>query len=183
MENFNKNDLFFKLISKCPEVQLEKLVHHLIDLFCGQETLIYEEFSSVWSLMEWWDLINESRLFIQACYNASDENLNSSSLSEEFKKVINDCLAVRKSDVRSSLLTKTHGISSSFLVDFDWKLKLTIASDKIAQINEPRLLLDLDFLGNTNRCLHLDLSQEELRNLIDSMEKAKKALAEITVPD
>lgn len=49
----------------------------------------------------------------------------------------------------------------------------TLASDKMSQINEPRLLLDLDVSGDKGELLQLDLGKDELKSLIDTMEKIK----------
>lgn len=51
---------------------------------------------------------------------------------------------------------------------------MALASDKMAQLNEPRLLLDLDISGDRDKSLNLDLSKEELKSLISEMEKANK---------
>lgn len=42
----------------------------------------------------------------------------------------------------------------------------------MSQLNEPRLLLDFD-LGDKDKCLQLDLGKDELKSLIDTMEKIK----------
>lgn len=42
----------------------------------------------------------------------------------------------------------------------------------MSQLNEPRLLLDLD-LEDKDKCLQLDLGKDELKSLIDTMEKIK----------
>lgn len=49
----------------------------------------------------------------------------------------------------------------------------TLDSDKMSQINEPRLLLDLDISGNQDKVLRLDLGKDELKSLINKMERIK----------
>ncbi|GFQ67447.1 COMM domain-containing protein [Trichonephila clavata] len=104
-----------------------------------------------------------------------------SSLPQDFSNALNDCLSVRSSDLRNKLVEKTHEISPAYLHNFDWKLKLTLASDKMAQINEPRLMLNLDISGDRDKTLCLDLSKDELKMLIETMEKANKAVQEFIV--
>ncbi|GFT07240.1 COMM domain-containing protein 8 [Nephila pilipes] len=174
-------DIFFKLLIKCPVDRLQKLIHHLVDLFCGQKTILYESFADVWTLFEWWDLIRESQNFFLQCYSSSEVVPGLSSLPQEFSNIFNDCLSVRSSDLKNRLIEKTHEISPAYLQNFDWKLKLTLASDKVAQINEPRLLLSLDISGDRDKTLCLDLSKEELKILIETMEKANKAVQDFTV--
>ncbi|GBM69228.1 hypothetical protein AVEN_210449-1 [Araneus ventricosus] len=106
-----------------------------------------------------------------------------SSLPQDFQNAVNDCLGIRNLDIRNKLIERTHEISPAYLHNFDWKLKLTLASDKMAQINEPRLLLNLDICGEREKTLCLDLSKEELKMLIESMEKANKALQDFIIND
>ncbi|GFX11508.1 COMM domain-containing protein, partial [Trichonephila clavipes] len=124
-------EIFFKLLIKCPVDRLQKLIHHLVDLFCGQKTVLYESFADVWTLLEWWDLIRNSEKFFLHYYSSSET--------------------------------------------------LTLASDKMAQINEPRLLLNLDISGDRDKTLCLDLSKEELKMLIETMDKANKAVQDFIV--
>ncbi|CAL1276521.1 unnamed protein product [Larinioides sclopetarius] len=176
-------EIFFKLFVKCPKDRLHKLIHHLIDVFCGQKYVLYEIFSDVWTLLEWWDLIRGSERFFLLYYSSSEKVPGISSLPQEFQNALNDCLSVRNLDIRNKLIERTHQISPAYLHNFDWKLKLTLASDKLAQINEPRLLLNLDICGEREKTLCLDLSKEELKMLIESMEKANKALQDFIIND
>ncbi|GFX11507.1 COMM domain-containing protein 8, partial [Trichonephila clavipes] len=174
-------EIFFKLLIKCPVDRLQKLIHHLVDLFCGQKTVLYESFADVWTLLEWWDLIRNSEKFFLHYYSSSETAASLSSLPQAFSNALNDCLSVRSSDLKNKLLEKTHEISPAYLHNFDWKLKLTLASDKMAQINEPRLLLNLDISGDRDKTLCLDLSKEELKMLIETMDKANKAVQDFIV--
>ncbi|XP_035207363.1 COMM domain-containing protein 8-like [Stegodyphus dumicola] len=178
-ENFK---VFFELLSKCPSNRMEKLFHHFIDVFCGQQCSIYEDYADIWSLEEWWDLLQESKHFFKLHQN-SDIKITDllSSLPTETQNILKDCLEVRCTDLKKTLIEKSHAVSPAFLNNFDWKLKLTLASDKMAQINEPRLLLDLDIIGDYDKLLCLDLSKKELKTLIDSMEKANKALMDYII--
>ncbi|XP_055947362.1 COMM domain-containing protein 8-like isoform X2 [Argiope bruennichi] len=106
-----------------------------------------------------------------------------SSLPQEFQLALNNCLSIRSLDIKNRLIERTHEISPAYLHNFDWKLKLTLSSDKMAQINEPRLLLNLDISGEREKSLSLDLSKEELKMLIESMEKANKVLQDFIIND
>ncbi|KAG8197424.1 hypothetical protein JTE90_014909 [Oedothorax gibbosus] len=172
-------DLFFKSIVKCPSTILPKLLHHLVDVFCGHKNN-YENYSETYGLLEWWDLSAASDKFFRH-YQSSGEDPDLSALPQDYQIILKETLDIRNNDMRNRLIEKTHEISPAFLHDFDWKLKLALASDKMAQINEPRLLLDLNISGDRDKSLSLDLSKEELKSLISEMEKANKALQEFLI--
>ncbi|KAF8797296.1 COMM domain-containing protein 8 [Argiope bruennichi] len=116
-------------------------------------------------------------------YSTSEKLPEFSSLPQEFQLALNNCLSIRSLDIKNRLIERTHEISPAYLHNFDWKLKLTLSSDKMAQINEPRLLLNLDISGEREKSLSLDLSKEELKMLIESMEKANKVLQDFIIND
>ncbi|XP_054712725.1 COMM domain-containing protein 8-like [Uloborus diversus] len=165
---------YCQLLIKCPNDRFQKLFHHIIDVFCGCQNVIYENYSDVWTLVEWWDLIAGCEKFLTGI-QGMEEKLPTvlEPFSPEIQSIMKDSLEVRRADLKSTLLEKSHKVCPAYLVHFDWKVKLTLASDKMAQINEPRLLLDLDITGNKEKTLQLDLSKEETKMLIESMEKAK----------
>ncbi|GIX87766.1 COMM domain-containing protein 8 [Caerostris extrusa] len=176
-------EFFFKLLIRCPTDRLQRLIHHLVDQYCDQKVVFYESFSDIWTLFEWWDLIRGSKCFFVQYYSSNEEVPELSSLPQEFKNALKDSLSIRKFDLRNKLIEKTHEISPTYLHNFDWKLKLTLSSDKMSQINEPHLLLTLNTSGVSDKSLCLDLSKEELKMIIETMEKANKALQDFIIND
>lgn len=90
-----------------------------------------------------------------------------------FLEVIN----ARRPDIHQQLITDTNLISKSTLKDFDWQIKLAMASDKLSSIQEPLLNLDLDVQNEVSTEIHsLELTREDLKNLISNLEGANRAV-------
>ncbi|RUS69498.1 hypothetical protein EGW08_022738, partial [Elysia chlorotica] len=98
------------------------------------------------------------------------------SLKDEYKKVINDAVAVHNPSLKQKLLQNTAAISKTVLSDFDWKLKLALSSDKLATLQEPLLQLDLDMrdVNGDGKRVFLELNKTELAKLITSLEGCSK---------
>eukprot|EP00069_Balaena_mysticetus_P009843 bmy_20383T0 len=90
------------------------------------------------------------------------------------------CLKSRKDEIRQALLEEIVDISSSQLQNFDWQLKLALSSDKIATLQMPLLNLHLDVKENGEvKPYSVEMSKEELQNLINSLEAANKVVLQL----
>uniref|UniRef100_K1QV08 COMM domain-containing protein 8 n=1 Tax=Magallana gigas TaxID=29159 RepID=K1QV08_MAGGI len=97
------------------------------------------------------------------------------SLPQEYQSVFMEVINARRSDIHQQLVTDTNLISKSTLKDFDWQIKLAMASDKLSSIQEPLLNLDLDVQNEATTEIHsLELTREDLKNLISSLEGANR---------
>jgi len=75
-------------------------------------------------------------------------------------------------------LDETDNTLSTHLTDFDWKLKLCVASDKLASVD--KALVNLDFHLKTDsktKVLPVELDQSELSKLIEKLETAQEAVS------
>ncbi|EDO26211.1 predicted protein, partial [Nematostella vectensis] len=109
----------------------------------------------------------------------SDE-LDACVLKSESKQVILDCLLPRYDEVRAALVATTAGITSAQLKDFDWKLKMVLASDKLASIRKPLVTIDFDIRrSDSDQHVSVELSQEELHSVITSLEAANKVIVQL----
>ncbi|KAK1345961.1 hypothetical protein QTO34_008426 [Cnephaeus nilssonii] len=96
-------------------------------------------------------------------------------LNSSHQEAIMKCLKSRKDEIKQTLLNEIVDISSAQLQDFDWQLKLALSSDKIATLQMPLLNLHLDVKENGEvKPYSIEMSQEELQNLINSLEAANK---------
>ncbi|XP_073661314.1 COMM domain-containing protein 8 isoform X2 [Tursiops truncatus] len=96
-------------------------------------------------------------------------------LNSSHQEAIMKCLKSRKDEIKQALLEEIVDISSSQLQDFDWQLKLALSSDKIATLQMPLLNLHLDVKENGEvKPYSVEMSKEELQNLINSLEAANK---------
>jgi len=166
---------FLELILRCPLDQLEKLFHHLVDVFCGQQTSLFNSYSDVYKIFDWCRLKDQSETFFKEYFFQEDNVISEKleSLPSEYTDIIKDVLEVRENDLKSELIERTHKVSPAYLKSFDWKVKMTLGSDKMSQVIEPKLILDLDISADKDKSLQLDLSKEEVKTLLDAMEKAK----------
>lgn len=90
------------------------------------------------------------------------------------------CLKSRKDEIKQALLKEIVDISSAQLQDFDWQLKLALSSDKIATLQMPLLNLHLDIKENGEvKPYSVEMSKEELQNLISSLEAANKVVLQL----
>ncbi|XP_012495345.1 PREDICTED: COMM domain-containing protein 8 [Propithecus coquereli] len=95
-------------------------------------------------------------------------------------EVIIKCLKSRKDEIKQALLGEIVAISSAQLQDFDWQLKLALSSDKIAALQMTLLSLHLDVKENGEvKPYSVEMSKEELQNLINSLEAANKVVLQL----
>lgn len=87
-------------------------------------------------------------------------------------------LNARRSEVRQVLIENTSSLFPSVLEDIDWSVRLTVASSKAAAMRQPIAVIALalrDLNGTTdagNRYwVRLELNEQELQTLIDTMSK------------
>nr|XP_022321747.1 COMM domain-containing protein 8-like [Crassostrea virginica] len=158
-----------------------KLLHSLVDGICKRGHLHYQDYEQTWTLEEWFDLVDSSERVVKA---AIREPLNKDqiyqrlgSLPEEFQSVFLDVINSRRQDIHQQLITDTNLISKATLKDFDWQIKLAMASDKLSSIQEPILNLDLDVQSEAVTQIHsLELTREDLNKLISSLDSANRAV-------
>ncbi|XP_077984562.1 COMM domain-containing protein 8-like [Glandiceps talaboti] len=93
------------------------------------------------------------------------------SVPTDHQKIIVNCYNVRKDEIRRMLLENTAAISQAHFTDFDWKLKLAMANDKLASVHEPLVTLDLDLQEEQGKkSVTVEMNEEELKKMITSLE-------------
>ncbi|MEE6462115.1 hypothetical protein FKM82_001497 [Ascaphus truei] len=101
-------------------------------------------------------------------------------LSPEHQEVILKCLKSRKAEIAEALVGKVCAMSSAYLQDFDWQLKLGLSSDKLSTLQMPLVNLDLDITQNGDiKPVSIEMNKEELQNLINSLEAANKVVLQL----
>ncbi|XP_028404022.1 COMM domain-containing protein 8-like [Dendronephthya gigantea] len=182
-EDLNKE---IKLIEKCPKDSIPKVIHGFLDEICGQNILRFQDFTKIWSIEEWKQLKASwtSCLRSLAKDNITVENiekqLDQISISKDIQKVVSECLKPRKEEIRVALIEETCNLSQATLKDFDWKLKLIMATDKLSNMREPVVSLDLDIKEKAGmKHVLVELSKDELKELIASLEAANKVVMQL----
>ncbi|XP_067137927.1 COMM domain-containing protein 8-like [Centruroides vittatus] len=175
-----------KLLNKCPEDKLEKFLYCVVEDLCGQRPPLFCDYSEIWSLTEWWDVNNSLKKFFSssAKYIENKEKIQQtlSHLLPEYREKVLNCLNICQNDIEKALVEKTNSICDNYLKDFDWKLKLILSSDSLYNIREPCLELDLTLVSDDEKKqLCVEMSKEELKNFIDTLEAAHKVVVQMMV--
>ncbi|KAM6150727.1 COMM domain-containing protein 8 [Erethizon dorsatum] len=171
-------------LQKLPPERGAQLLHKIIDGICGRAYPLYQDYDSVWDSTEWVHILEDVTKFFKAVVgkNLSDEETlqQLSQLSSSHQEPIMKCLKSRKDEIKQVLLEEIVNISSAQLQDFDWQLKLALSSDKIATLQMPLLSLHLDVKENGEvKPYSVEMSKEELQNLINSLEAANKVVLQL----
>ncbi|XP_067591982.1 COMM domain-containing protein 8 isoform X5 [Pseudorca crassidens] len=171
-------------LQKLPAELGLQLLHKIIDGICGRTYPLYQDYHSVWDSTEWMHVLEDITNFFKAVVgkNLSDEEISQQldQLNSSHQEAIMKCLKSRKDEIKQALLEEIVDISSSQLQDFDWQLKLALSSDKIATLQMPLLNLHLDVKENGEvKPYSVEMSKEELQNLINSLEAANKVVLQL----
>lgn len=95
-----------------------------------------------------------------------------------------DALYARYADARHALaLRTTSALSRAYLSDVDWKVNVTVASDRLSGLRQPVLLLQLSVKkeDGTTEPIVLELPPAELDALLASLTPASTAIQQLRV--
>jgi len=162
-----------------------QLVNRVIDGVCGRNKPQYTDYSKVWSLEEWWQVTDAVE---KICMDFGKNRLTQdevraklSSLPDDYKGAIVESFVVRTDDIVASLVTRTNSVSHTTLDNFDWKVKLALAGDKLASIQQPLVTVAMDLTsGDVTSPTSIEMNKEELKMLITSLEAASKVVTQYT---
>ena len=89
-------------------------------------------------------------------------------------KVFSDVITQRRSDIANALASSC--LTENRLTDFDWQVKLVMSSDKVSNIQEPVVSVNLALQSSdgSSRNRTLEMSKEGLQKLLTSIEAANK---------
>ncbi|KAM8940035.1 COMM domain-containing protein 8 [Pelodytes ibericus] len=182
MESPELNGL--QLIGMLPAAQCMQFLHKVIDGICGRAQPLFQDYSNVWNLREWLEILEDSSTFFKTSVGKpqSSEEVNNqlNGLSPEHQEVFMKCLKSRKPEISEALVEKVCAMSSAYLQDFDWQLKLALSSDKLSTLQMPLVNLDLDIAENgAITPVSVEMNKEELQNLINSLEAANKVVLQM----
>ncbi|XP_029972490.1 COMM domain-containing protein 8 [Salarias fasciatus] len=174
----------FHLLGSLPLSDCVKLCHRLVDGLCGQQPPRREDYSSIWTLQQWLELLNSlTTLFCEAVgHKLSNEKVLARlcDAGSGPAEAVLSVLRARQAEIHRALQDRTHFISSATLQDFDWQLGLALSSDKISSLHTPLLSLSLDVQEKgVLRSVAIEMNQEELAALISSLEAANKVVMQL----
>ncbi|KAM5193497.1 COMM domain-containing protein 8 [Mantella aurantiaca] len=172
------------LLSKLEIEQCPQFLHKVLDGICGQAYPRFQDYGSVWNLREWLLVLEDVEAFVKVVVGKDepqeklDNELNG--ISADYQGSILKCIKSRKPEIKDALLQKVCAMSSAYLQDFDWQLKLAMSSDKLSTLQMPLVNLDLDVVKNrTIVPISIEMNKEELQNLINSLEAANKVVVQL----
>ncbi|PRP87279.1 hypothetical protein PROFUN_01541 [Planoprotostelium fungivorum] len=91
----------------------------------------------------------------------------------------------RREEIQKSLKdVATNQFAETKLADFDWRVQLTMSSDRISVLRDPLTLLNLILDSNNGKPRQevlLELPKEELHKLIDTLEKVNGVVQDLKV--
>ncbi|CAG2171325.1 unnamed protein product [Oppiella nova] len=160
-----------------------QLIHEIIDdmcAICALKTCNYVP--TVWSTEALFnDFVAHMKRLLSQLIDIRTKHESLQSLPERVQKVMMECIEVRRPEVRKAIINETIAQHNPTLKDFFWKLNVVLDSDKMCDVNQPLVNLDLDISGDTNgtktqRIVSMELNREELMKVIETLEEGQQAL-------
>mmetsp|Transcript_34898 Transcript_34898/g.64603 ORF Transcript_34898/g.64603 Transcript_34898/m.64603 type:complete len:153 (-) Transcript_34898:377-835(-) len=108
--------------------------------------------------------------------------LEKTGCDEKTQGAFTTVLEGRRRDIKHHLEQNVSAIFPSYLKDFDWSLKTVVASDRLAEISEPVVVLTL-CLKNTDGSENLkrvELNKTSLEKLLSTCSSANKVVRQLT---
>eukprot|EP01132_Coremiostelium_polycephalum_P000525 gene525-663_t len=155
-------------------------IHNIIDQICGK-IVSFHHFSKLQSIEQ---LIDVYTLFVKNVVGRElkkeniIEDLKTANVNEQYITSISDCIISRFQDIKKELTDKLSKISSSSLSDFDWKMNVILASDRINVVQENVLLLNLTIDNHTQKKeqVMLELTKKELDQLLETFDNINQVV-------
>lgn len=164
----------------------KKFIHGVIDSICEKQGTRFDQYAKKLTLPEYSRLKSS---VVEIVKRVSREGMDKKKLSETVSKldiqqeiglVITECIWVRRDEIRGQLVRDASSLSHCNLVDYDWKTKMVLASDKLGSMQEPLLSLDLHLNeAGEKKTENIELSRDELTQLIASLEAANKVVLQL----
>eukprot|EP01126_Amoeba_proteus_P013293 TRINITY_DN1561_c0_g2_i2.p1 TRINITY_DN1561_c0_g2~~TRINITY_DN1561_c0_g2_i2.p1 ORF type:complete len:202 (+),score=39.83 TRINITY_DN1561_c0_g2_i2:177-782(+) len=188
----NTNPFHPVLLRKCipkvkhfEEIGIERFVHDTInDLIHGEyDVTPYTTFKpeDLQTLFEAFKIFTTN--FVN--FNLSKEqllaDLTTLGCGEEDRRFVASAIFSRKEEIRQKFANNSIKFNKNYLMDFDWKIHVTFASDSVTQCREPLLLVTLklaNFDGDQKN-LVVELTRDELDKLIETLEHVNEEVVKL----
>jgi hypothetical protein len=109
-------------------------------------------------------------------------DLNTFGCGEDDAKFVVTAILARKEEIRQKFGNNSVRLNDNYLVDFDWKVHVTLASDTVSQCREPLLLLSLRLGKNDNENFKeviVELTRDDLDKLIAQLETVNEEVVKL----
>ncbi len=119
--------------------------------------------------------------------NLSEEELTTllteqSKLPGKVAKVVAGAVVSRQDEIKGQLVEHLVSISSSHLTDFDWSLRLTMATSHLSHVRTPMLILTLYTrrLDGSSHEYTFEMTRDDLDRALTSLSKVATELRNAT---
>lgn len=174
------------LLEKLEGEDRESFVHKVINDLCEKVGIKYDEYFKLLSVADYSNLKNTLSSTVRQLSREAlkkeelAEKLQGMGASSDVSQLVATCLWVRRDEIHDQLVKDSCNISLSRLDDFDWKLKLIMSSSQLSSIQQPVVSLDFDLTENgEKRRQDIELSKDELSQLVASLEAANKVVTQL----
>ncbi|XP_037803660.1 COMM domain-containing protein 8-like [Penaeus monodon] len=164
-----------------PSQDLIKFVHHVINNICGGAPVSHKEFEGC-PLDKFWLAIQSAKSIIKNVStgkSSRDEILEIlRPLGQEMAEKFLSAVSVREDEIKKALIQESLK-DTVYLKDFDWNVRLAVASDKVLDLNESIMTLHLH-TSNTdkgNNTLTVEMLPDQVDRLIEQLKGAREKLA------
>ncbi|XP_054164061.1 COMM domain-containing protein 8-like [Oppia nitens] len=159
--------------------QIFSLIHEIIDDICGICDLKTDKYvPTVFTTeLQFGDCIALFKRLLLQLIDIRTKHESLQQLPEDIQKLTLECIEVRRPELRKAIINETIAENNPVLKDFFWKLNVVLDSDKMSDLNEPLVNLDLSVTeNNRNRIVSLELDRDELTHVIKTLEEAEQEL-------
>ncbi|CAG2116729.1 unnamed protein product [Medioppia subpectinata] len=158
-------------------------IHEIIDEMCGICPLKTSKYvPTIWSVeTQFTHFVDYMKTLLSQLIDIRAKHESLREMPENTQKVVLECIEVRRPELRKAIINETIGHNNPVLKDFFWKLNVVLDSDKMCELNEPLVNLDLNINEDTNgtkneTIVSMELNREELMKVIDTLEEGQQAL-------
>ncbi|XP_042861902.1 COMM domain-containing protein 8-like [Penaeus japonicus] len=167
-----------------PSQDLIKFVHRVIDSICGGTPVSHKEFEGC-PLDKFWLALQSAKSIIKDVSTgrlSKDESLQIlSPLGQEAAGKLLSAVSVREDEIKKAIIQESLS-GTVHLKDFDWNVRLAVASDKVLDLNESLMTLHLHTMNadKGSDTLTVEMSAEQVDRLIEQLKGAREKLTQVS---
>ena len=92
-----------------------------------------------------------------------------------------ECIEVRRAELRKAIINNTIEESNPILKDFFWRLNVVLDSDRITELNEPLVDVDLKISDpksgtDGHKYVSMEFNRQELSQVLKTLEEGHQEL-------
>ncbi|KNC48515.1 uncharacterized protein AMSG_04959 [Thecamonas trahens ATCC 50062] len=160
-----------------------QFLHAIIDDLCSKPQSYVQRFQecasidSILGSVEAFKLLFTNAIKFSLSNEAIASDLATLGVDRKLFAPIVGVLRSRTDELRLALVVASSQIASAYMTDFDWKLNVTLGSDKIAALHQPKLLLNVQVeqVSGESSDMTVEFTKESLDEMLAQMEAQRVA--------